>query len=222
VVTVFAEVDSLPDAEQQLAILNRHAERRSEQCRFDVRWHVVHSLGGVPIGKRLGSDPAERHLQIPRHIGVGVLVDDQRRRGVLKKGMEKSHTQFPQRFRHAAHQVVGDEMKAATTRRQPNQCLMPVSRHGCSLPDVAFPSRKMSSGENFFNFFRVGSSPTAAAFRTDDPTGVSHRNSASDGFHRRPTADEQRGSWESMALADATVSWTKSEPPEQGKHASNR
>jgi hypothetical protein len=80
----------------------------------------------------------------------------------------------------------------------------------------------MSSGKKFSNFFRAGSAPTAAAFWTNDPTGVFHRNSASDGFRRRPAADEQLGSRGSMALAVVPVSWTKSESPEQGKYASNR
>jgi len=137
VIAVFAQVDSLPDAEHQLAILDGDAERCAEECRLDVGRHVVRSLRRVAVRKRFRRDSAQRHFQVAGHIRVGILVDDQRRRSVLQEGVQQSHTQCAERFRDAAHQFLGDQMEAPAAGRELDHGLMPVGRHGAVRSDFA-------------------------------------------------------------------------------------
>ena len=84
VVAVLAEVDPLPGAEREAPVADRDRHRRADQQRLDVRGHVVGPLGRVlEVGRVLRHRAREPALHVAAHVGIGVLVDRQRRRGVL-------------------------------------------------------------------------------------------------------------------------------------------
>lgn len=80
------QVDSLPCAERQPAMVYRDAELRLRQRGANVRSHVVGPFGGMPVEARIiGYQPLEEIGQIDNYVRIGVFLDHQRRRGVLAK-----------------------------------------------------------------------------------------------------------------------------------------
>ena len=52
--------------------------------RFDVRRHVVGALHGVDVQRiAVWNEPRKEGAEVALHVGVDVLVDDQRRTGVV-------------------------------------------------------------------------------------------------------------------------------------------
>jgi hypothetical protein len=87
-VAVFEQVDALPAAEREPAVANGNRERNRGECTLDVGRHVVGALRSVrnPLHRRLircGHEPAKELDEIAAHVGVGVLLDQQRARRVL-------------------------------------------------------------------------------------------------------------------------------------------
>lgn len=88
---VFEQVETLPRAEGHMAVNDRNRERCMRQGRADVRRHVVGPFERVPIVFRVFGDQAfEEIAQVERHVGVGILLDDERTGSVLNKNGERS------------------------------------------------------------------------------------------------------------------------------------
>src|SRR4051794_5660868 len=83
VIPVLAEVDALPGAEGELAVPDGHRERVAGERALDVGGHVVGPLEGVgPVGGVLRNGLVEPGAEVASHVGAGVLVEGERRRGV--------------------------------------------------------------------------------------------------------------------------------------------
>lgn len=94
------KVNSLPGSEHRTTRRNRYRQRRRGQRRLDVSGHVVWALAGVDEERVAFRDKAAEECQeIALHVGIGVFLDEERRRGV-------SHEHGQQAGGHAAR---GDE-----------------------------------------------------------------------------------------------------------------
>ena len=76
---MFPEINSLPGAQRQAAVHNGDGKINRGQRRTNMRRHVVVPLGCMNIKRiAIGNEPLEESLQIPLHVRVRVLLDQQR------------------------------------------------------------------------------------------------------------------------------------------------
>jgi hypothetical protein len=107
---VFAEVDPLPGAQSQSAVVDREGEGAAQERRLGVGRHIVGSLTGVSVWEILRGQPGQDTVEIERDIGVGILVDRQRGGGVLEKDVEQADPDVDE-FREGIEDPVGDEVE---------------------------------------------------------------------------------------------------------------
>ena len=89
VVAVFAEIDSLPGAEVEVAFGDGDGDAHAAQDGLGVGGHVVGAFEGVLIaGQVFGHEAIEDGLHIDSHIGVTVLVDGKSATGVFGEEVE--------------------------------------------------------------------------------------------------------------------------------------
>jgi len=76
---VLEEVDALPGSQAEPRFFDRDRKLDLGQRALDVRGHVIRPLRGVLVESSvLGDQPTEERLEVGAHIGVGVLLDQQR------------------------------------------------------------------------------------------------------------------------------------------------
>ena len=74
-VTVFAEINSLPDAKVKASFGNWHSDRTAKNHSFYMGWHIVRAFEDVRVmAGVLWSQLIEVRFQIAAHAGIGVLV----------------------------------------------------------------------------------------------------------------------------------------------------
>ena len=89
--SMLEQVNALPGTQHQFAITNRYRNLHQRQGAANVRRHVVFAFHDVPIERPILSDqPPKEGLQIAPHVGVGVLLNDQRRAGMLAEDGQQS------------------------------------------------------------------------------------------------------------------------------------
>ena len=89
------QINTLPSPQRQLPFMNRDRQLRLRQSRSDVRRHIVRPLRGMPVQPRVLRDQAREEIgQIGHYIGIGVLLNHQRRRSVLAKHGQQSGVCF--------------------------------------------------------------------------------------------------------------------------------
>ena len=82
---VLEQVDALPAAEIRPAGVDRDREMGRGQGGADVRRHVVRAFLGVPVvAQVLRHDAPEELVEIVQHVRIGVLLDQERCRGVVQ------------------------------------------------------------------------------------------------------------------------------------------
>lgn len=84
------QIDALPSAERELAVHDRNTQMRLRQRGSDMRGHVVGTFGGMFVYRRFRRDPLEIGFQVPANRRVGILLDEERRRGVPAKDGHQS------------------------------------------------------------------------------------------------------------------------------------
>jgi hypothetical protein len=74
-VPVFAEIDSLPDAEVKTSFGDRHSDRTAKNHSFYMGWHIVGAFEDVSVvAGVLRSQLVEVRFKITSHAGIGVLI----------------------------------------------------------------------------------------------------------------------------------------------------
>src|SRR4051812_37254617 len=76
-------VERLPGAERELVIRDRDRLAGLGDRGADVARHVVGALGVVLVTIALRCDALDPFLKVAEHRGIGVLLDDEARGGVL-------------------------------------------------------------------------------------------------------------------------------------------
>src|SRR5439155_7722709 len=85
------EEDALPDAELEPAVGDGDRQLRLGQRTLDVRRHVVRPLVVVAVEAHiLRHDPAQERVEIVADVGRGILLDQERGRGVLDVGGQQT------------------------------------------------------------------------------------------------------------------------------------
>jgi hypothetical protein len=87
---VLEEVDALPGAEDEAAVQDGDGELDLREGGFEVGGHVVEAFVVVNVGTVVGGDVVEVGEDVALHGGVGVLLDEQRRRGVAAEDGEQA------------------------------------------------------------------------------------------------------------------------------------
>jgi hypothetical protein len=91
---VLEEVDALPGAEDEAAVQDGDGELDLREGGFEVGGHVVEAFVVVEVGavrwRHVGGDVVEVGEDVALHGGVGVLLDEQRRRGVAAEDGEQA------------------------------------------------------------------------------------------------------------------------------------
>ena len=86
---VLEYVDALPRSQCRSTAAYRDRQLGCRERRTDMGRHVVGPLGGVPVQAAvLGDDAAEEVVEIVEDVGVGVLLDRERRRRVTDEDGE--------------------------------------------------------------------------------------------------------------------------------------
>ena len=98
---VFGQIDALPGAERELPPATGTCSGRREH-RLDMRRHVVGAFRVVhPAGIR-GRKTIQRGHKVGLHVRIGVLLNDQRRRGVADDRRAARRRPLPPRCRKSA------------------------------------------------------------------------------------------------------------------------
>ena len=85
------QVDALPRPEGELARSQWHRQMRRREHGAHVRRHVIRTL--VHVGEErvsIGYQPREEGVEISAHIGVCILLNDQRGGGVVNEDVNES------------------------------------------------------------------------------------------------------------------------------------
>lgn len=91
--TMLEKVDALPGAEQQTAVSDRDREVRLGKRRPNVCRHIVGAFGAMAVaGIARRSQPPKEVQKIGEHIGVRILLDQQRRGRVPQKDRQKTRS----------------------------------------------------------------------------------------------------------------------------------
>jgi len=93
-ITVLTEPHTLPRAEVELAIRERHSQVGTKEARLDVGRHIIWALAGVAKRKILRHDPVQHHLHVVPDVGVPVLVDGKAGRGVEELDVQKANAEL--------------------------------------------------------------------------------------------------------------------------------
>jgi hypothetical protein len=109
---VFPEKNSLPGAEEQPALGERHRFARARERHLDMTRHVIGAFEGVrEMRVVLGHESVEPRLQIAARRGVGIFHDDQAAARVLAEdGRDPAGESTRRNF---AGDLVGDFLQAA-------------------------------------------------------------------------------------------------------------
>lgn len=79
--TVFEQVNTLPGSEEQPVATDGNIERRRGQRASDMGRHIVGSFALVPVKRvALRNQPGEEIVEIGKNIGIGIFLNQQRRR----------------------------------------------------------------------------------------------------------------------------------------------
>ena len=104
-IAMLEDIKPLPGAQRRLAAAHRNGNRGLGQRGADMGWHVVRPFGGVAIIHVLARQLRKEILQILLHIGIGIFLDQQRRRGVADETGEKPSPIFSSRANFATASV---------------------------------------------------------------------------------------------------------------------
>ena len=90
-VPVFPKINALPRAEREVASAKRDTEIHGRKRGADVRRHVVRAFAGV-LEERVAirHEAFEETFEIGAHIRVGILLNQERGRGVLQMQREQA------------------------------------------------------------------------------------------------------------------------------------
>ena len=78
---VLEQVYSLPDAQAQFIFLHWYGQVGLGERRPHMRWHVVWALCPVlKKGVAIGNQSVKKSFQIFQNVGVGIFLNQQRRR----------------------------------------------------------------------------------------------------------------------------------------------
>ena len=91
---VLEHVDALPGPQRHPSADHRNRNARLGECGTDVRGHIVWTFCIVPVAVFLRSEPLEKIRQIQHHVRIGVLLNHQRRRGVLDEQRQQAGFRF--------------------------------------------------------------------------------------------------------------------------------
>ena len=92
---VLENINALPGAQRHSSLLHRNGELRLGQSGADVRRHIVRPFRRVPEQAVVfGDQPVEELVQVVHHIGIGILLNGQRRRGVLQKTRQQARVRM--------------------------------------------------------------------------------------------------------------------------------
>jgi hypothetical protein len=87
---VLEEIDALPRAERQIPADNRNGKMRLRQRGAYMRRHVVRTFGIVLVHRRFRRDALEISFHVGANGRVGILLNEQRRRGVAAEDRHES------------------------------------------------------------------------------------------------------------------------------------
>ena len=110
---MFPEVDSLPGAKRQFAMDDWDAEINRCERSSNVRRHIIVAFGGVlEESIAIRNEAFEETFEIAPHLGIGVLLNEQRSGGVLE--MQRGETLSNAGFRNNGVYFVGNLVEGAS------------------------------------------------------------------------------------------------------------
>ena len=110
VVTVFAEVNTLPGAEIETALGDGNGQADTAESGLGMGWHIIAALHCMFVSRQIfGYQTIEDCFHIGAHIRVAVLIDGQSATGMLAKEVQNASLG---KRRQLAHNVSSDKMEA--------------------------------------------------------------------------------------------------------------
>jgi len=125
VVAVFAQVNTLPSAQDKLPVSDWQGQRTAEKRRLDVGGHVIGTLERVLVERGVLRDsPREMCFKIIPNRGVGILVQGQTCAGVQDMDVQQANTDVIDVI-ELGDDLVGNQVKAAWPGCEPEVLLVP-------------------------------------------------------------------------------------------------
>lgn len=128
---VFPKINSLPGAQGKGAARHRNGKVHGRQGGANMSGHVVFTFGGMLKDLvTIGNKPCKETLKIPPHFRIGVLLYDQRSRGVLEVQSDLSglNPRLAEQFAYLIRELV----KAASARGDADLVLN-LSQHSTAV-----------------------------------------------------------------------------------------
>ena len=112
---VFPEIDALPGAQREPAMVDGNGNVDRRQGSPDVGWHVVIAFGRMNE-KRIAirNKPGEEFLEIASHIRIGIFLDEQRGRSMAK--VQSKETLIESVFGEPRCHLLSQFIEAASAR----------------------------------------------------------------------------------------------------------
>lgn len=112
--TMFPKINSLPCAERHFSADDWNAEIDRSQRGADVSGHIIITLTGMAENRiAIGNEPRKKSFEIAAHFRVGIFLNDERRRSVLKMKCQQAGLDI--RFCNKVGGIVRELVKAAPT-----------------------------------------------------------------------------------------------------------
>lgn len=97
---MLVKVNALPGAKDRPGVLHGNGKLGLRKGRADMRWHVIGSLVIVPVSHlpSIGYEPTEEVLQVGADVWGGILLHEQRGRGVTAPDCQQSRADVLVRY----------------------------------------------------------------------------------------------------------------------------
>src|SRR5437879_5661636 len=110
-VTMFPKENALPGPQRQPAATDGDGEIDGSESAADVSGHIVFPLGRVDEKRiAVGHEAGEEFFQVPPHVGVGVLLNEQRSGGMAD--VESQEAILEAVLRNPGGRLVGEFVEA--------------------------------------------------------------------------------------------------------------
>ena len=136
VISELTEINTLPCAEIQPSVGNGNRNRRADYRRLGMGRHVIVALHGMRVVRLAFTYQAvENTFHIHPYIGVGILVDRQRRRSMLDKKIQQPQLR---QLRQPAQNLIRHQMKTIRARPKRKFNLFPHNKLSFQLAVCIF------------------------------------------------------------------------------------
>ena len=110
------EINALPGPQNQAPLIERNRKLGKSKSGADMRRHIIGAFHRVPVQAVVFRYQAvEEGVEVVNHVRVGIFLNSERCRGMLRENSEQARVQLP--CVNPFHDRAGDFIEALAVRR---------------------------------------------------------------------------------------------------------